>query len=422
MRSSNDECPRCGAPLPAAVPGVNIRTCGYCHTTVEVHERKGPEVRTDRSLGPGRPFADARFRTQALAAGAVGVAVLVLALVSALSAPTPKRAPKPPAPSPSPQQALETPPTPRERLRALAGVVLLEPESRADALVALVTPLEGEASARWLTAREPATGRELWRRSLEGSVAVERILRIPLADTLIVALPNELFGLDAGTGQSVWQRARTTAAVRACAAEREFGLVGADQSFAAYSITTGSPATLKRAACDDVYASNADAPNFEFVDAEKAARWLPKGAGFEAKRGLLPRHGSAQVVLGAESNGAASAGVVSGRRWLWQANVASEDPELARLTTPPLAAVREECVVVAFAAKSGVALTALGLESGERRWTTPLSSGDAAGDAAGSSELLISRGGHVAYRAASGEFWVLSLETGAIEWTLHEQE
>jgi len=422
MRSSNDECPRCGAPLPAALPGVNLRSCGYCHTTVEVHERRPKERRPDAPLASPRLFADPRVRTQVFVAGSVGFAVLTLALVGALSASGPSPRPQPPAPSPVPSPVVESPPPPRERLRALAGLVLLERESREDAFLALVTPLDGSANERWLTARDPATGRELWRRPLGGSDAPERILRIPLDDTLIVALPNELLGLDAATGQSAWQRARTTAAVHACAAEREFGLVGADQSFAAYSITTGSPATLKRAACEGVYASNADAPNFEFVDAAKAARWLPSGAGFEVKRGLLPRHGSAEVVLGAERNGAASAGVVTGRRWLWQANVANEDPELGRLTTPPLAAVREECVVVPFVAKSGVTLTAFGLESGERRWTTPLPAANAAGAGEGSSELAISRGGHVAYRAGSGEFWVLNLETGAIEWTLHEQE
>jgi len=67
-----------------------------------------------------------------------------------------------------------------------------------------------------------------------------------------------------------------------------------------------------------------------------------------------------------------------------------------------------------------VVLTALDLESGERRWTTPLAGArEARPDA---SELAISRAGHVAYRAGSGEFWVLSLETGAVEWTLHEKE
>lgn len=417
MRPSNDECPRCGAPLPAVVPGVNLRTCGYCHTTVEVRARPSLERRSDSALA--RPFADPRVRTQVYVALGVGFALLMLAMVSALSASSPAPRPVPPAPTPTPSPVVESPPPPRQRLRALSGLVLIEQDDRADAFLALVTPLEG--GGRWLTAREPATGRELWRRPLDGPDAPERILRIPLGDTLIVALPDELLGLDSGTGQSAWQRARSAAAVRACAGEHDFGLVGADQSFAAYSITTGSPATLERAACDAVYASNGDAPNFDFVDAAKAVRWLPNGATFEVKRGLLPRHGSAQVVLGAESGGAASAGVVTGRRWLWQANVANEDPALARLTAPPLAAVREECVVIAFVAKSGVALTALGLESGERLWTTPLAQKSAAGADSGSSELAISRGGHVAYRAASGELWVLSLATGAIEWTLHEE-
>jgi outer membrane protein assembly factor BamB len=315
---------------------------------------------------------------------------------------------------------VESPP-PRERLRAFAGLVLIEQDNRADAFLVLAGPLAGSGNERWLTARDPGSGRELWRRALDGSAAPERILRVPLGDTLVVALPQALWGLDAGTGESSWQRARATAAVHACAAEREFGLVGADGSFAAYAIATGSPASLSRAACADVYASNAAAPNFEFVDATRAARWLPDGAGFRVKRGLLPRHGSARVVLGGESNGAASVGVVTGRRWLWEANVASEEPELAAFTEPPLAAVREECVVVAFVAKSGVRLTALGLESGERRWTTPLP-GTADATAAAASELAISRGGHVAYRAGSGEFWVLSLDTGAIEWTLNAQE
>lgn len=355
----------------------------------------------------------------------VGAGVSMTAVVLAVNlSRAPDPAPRPPPTSdPAPTAMVEKPtPKPRERLQALAGVVLVEEDNRADAFLILATPLEGNAEHRWLTARDPASGSELWHRPIDVADAPERILRIPFGATLVVALSNELWGLDAGTGQSSWQRVRTTAAVRACASGGEFGLVGANGDFAAYTITTGSPVSIKRAACNDVYASNADAPNFEFVDAARTARWLPSGDGFRTKRGLQPRHGSAQVVLGAESNGAASVGVVTGRRWLWQANVASEDPELARLTTPPLAAVREERVVVPFVAKTGVVLTALDLESGERRWTTPLPQTTDAGAATGGSELAVSRGGHVAYRAGSGEFWVLSLDTGAIEWTLHEQE
>ncbi len=416
MRPSSDECPRCGAPLPGLVPGESLRTCGYCHTTLEVEQK----ARIER-------LADPRLRMAYLGGGAALLVTLAFGSVSVISA----SAPKPVAPPPSNAQTTATPvvadpplvaePVERERLRALSGLVLLEREDKSDAFLVLVTPLDGGGNARWLSAREPANGRELWRRRLDVTDRAERILRIPFGDTLVVALPEELWGLDAATGESSWQRARTTAAVRACEKAPAFGLLGADGSFAAYSITTGSPVSLERARCPGVYSSQGDAPNFAFVAGESATRWLPNKAGFVVTRGLQPRHGSAQVVLGAEPNGTASVGVLTGRHWLWQANVANEAPERASFTTPPLAAVREACVVVAYGWKSSVMLTALDLESGERRWTTSLAANREARADAGASELAISRGGHVAYRAGSGEFWVLSLETGAIAWTLHEK-
>ncbi len=422
MRTSTDECPRCGAPLSGAVPGVNVRTCGYCHATVEVAEQRPQERAPEQRVSAQEPFVLWAVRFPYLVTACTVLFGLVVALTRVLSEPKASPRPSPLASETTATPIASTPAPPREWLRALSGLVLIDVDDRTDAFLVLATPLEGGGAERWLTAREPRSGRELWKRPLETTAAAENILRIPLGESIIVALPDAVWRLDAATGSSDWQRPRPTNAARACANGNAFALIDATGELTAYSVANGSPVALQRGSCADVYASNADAPNFAFVDAAKAARWLPSGAGFKVKRGLLPRHGSAKVVLGTDANGAVSVGVLDGARFLWQANVANEDPELATLTTPPLAAAREECVVVAYVAKSNVVLSAFGLESGERRWSTALPSMSGASDATVAGELAISRDGHVAYRAGSGGFWVLNLLNGAVDWTLHEKE
>jgi PQQ-like domain len=314
-----------------------------------------------------------------------------------------------------------------ERLRALPGLVLVGQNHDADALLLVVEPVTTANKLRRLTARDPASGRELWSRPLEFEGPVEQILSIPIAEKLVVAMPNRVWGLDPETGQMSWERATTSAPERACARGRDFGLIDAKLGFSAFSAVTGAPTALARAACEPIYDSRSDAPNFAFADAATAIRWLPENDDFVVTRGLLPQRGAAEVVLGIQKNeagaGSASVGVVSSRRWLWQANVANEAPSSAEFTTPPLAAVRERRVVVPYVSGQHVALTGLELTSGERLWTTVLpeasDSRSNAPVAEGSqSELAVARGGHVAYRTAKGELTVLNLDTGAIEWTL----
>ncbi|HTQ06335.1 MAG TPA: PQQ-binding-like beta-propeller repeat protein [Polyangiaceae bacterium] len=422
MRTSTDECPRCGAPLPGGVPGVSFRTCGYCHTAVEVDEPRPEERAPEPRALTQRPLVPGVVRFQYLAAASIVLCGLVVSLAHVLFDPKASPGVSPTASAASVTRIASTPAPPRERLRALAGVVLIELDARTDAFLVLATPLEGGGAERWLSAREPRSGRELWKRPLATTAAAENILRVPFGESVVVAQPGEVSRLDAATGSSDWQHPRTTNSVRACASGNAFGLLDAARELTAYSVANGSPVALRRESCGDVYASNAGTPNFAFVDAAEAARWLPSGSGFEVKRGLLPRQGSTKLVLGAEASGAASVGVLDGGRFLWHANVANEHPELAKLTSPPLAAARDDCVVVAYVANSNVVLSGFGLQSGERRWSTALPSLNGASDATVAGELAISRDGHVAYRAGSGEFWVLNVLNGAVDWTLHGKE
>lgn len=359
---------------------------------------------------------------------AVGLLVLSSAALAMLGA---KRAPPAPAPPVAPTPVTATPPElssepepAREHLRVLAGVLLLERGGRADAdgLLVLAEAPEPAGRARWLLALDPATGGERWRRPLDPGIAPESVLRLPLGDTLVVALPQELWGLEPESGRTVWQRVPSSAPVRACVHGRDFGLLDATHSLSAYSGTTGSPLAFGPSACSPAYDSSADAPNFEFVDASVAARWLPREPRLHPLRGLSPHQGTAEVVLGTEADsGSASLAVVTRQRLLWQANVANESPALARWTSPPLASVRLERVVVPYVWKRSLLLSAFDLATGERRWTTPLPSPSGGVDdvaAGGEGALAISRGGHVAYRAPTGELFGLDLDTGAIEWKL----
>ncbi len=313
-------------------------------------------------------------------------------------------------------------------MRALPGLLLLEEGGEHDALLLLVEPLAGAPRQRQLTARDASSGREWWRRPVEREGPAQQLRTLQVGKTLVVMLPHLLWGLDPQSGRMLWQRALDAAPARSCASGRDFGLIDEKGGFAAYSSATGSPSALARAACAPVYDSHSDAPNFAFIDAASATRWLPRDDEFAVERGLLPSRGTAQVVLGTPKSGAsrdtANVGVLSGRRWLWQANVANEAPDGARFTTPPLAAVRGERVVVPYVTEGGVVLTALELASGERRWTTALpgstsvTSSAPSGSENQAGELAISRRGHAAYRQASGKLWVLSLDTGAIEWSL----
>jgi hypothetical protein len=428
-RRTPDECPRCGAPLPRAVEGITIRSCSYCHTTVEVPadipERLSPQLLTKFPA----LFMNRRALIGSLLAASFVIFVGTLATLNALQRPPPPTLRSTAEPTTATPAIADTRPAEPacERLHALSGLVLVRQNDDADALLLVVEPVTTADKQRKLSARDPSSGRELWSHPVEFEGPAEQILRIPMAETLVVAMPNRLWGLAPDDGQMSWERTTTSAPEQACAHGRDFGLIDAAQSFSAYSAVTGSPTSLARPACEPVYDSRSDAPNFTFVDAATAARWLPQGDGFVVTRGLLPRQGAAQVVLGTQKDeagsGSASVGVLSGRRWLWQANVANAAPSTASFTTPPLAAVREKRVVVPYVSNQRVALTGLELTTGERLWTTVLPEShdgpSSAPVARGSqSELAVARGGHAAYRTASGDLTVLNLDTGVIEWTL----
>jgi hypothetical protein len=421
-RRTPDECPRCGAPLPAPAAGIALRSCSYCHTTVEVPE-SAPLRLTPLKIQLNRAVALVSLLTAVglVLAGVLSASRLRRGAPASLSVSTLL------APAVSSTTAEAPPPEPPcERLRALSGLVLVEQGDKADAFMLVIEPFAAAAGQRRLSLRDPASGRELWNRPLEFEGSGEQLLSIPLGETLVVAMPNRIWGLDPENGQPSWERATTIGPAertRACTDGRDFGFVDDEQRFERYSIITGSPVPPQHAGCVPTYDSHAEAPNFAFVAPAVATRWLPPGDGFGVTRGLLPSHGTAEVVLGTEpSAGSASVGVLTGRRWLWQANVANEAPSSARFTTPALAAVRQERVVVPYLSDGRVALTGLELTSGERRWTTVL---PAPADVTGApapegeqSELVIARAGHAAYRAPSGDLTVLNLDTGAIEWTL----
>jgi hypothetical protein len=207
--------------------------------------------------------------------------------------------------------------------------------------------------------------------------------------------------------------------VQLCTGGTWIGVTHAAQDPNTFKLITGEPMAADMRRCEPVYSSRSAAPNFEFIDAQQLQRLLPKTSKLHALRGLLPQRGKAQVVLGMEggSDGRASVGVVTGRRWLWQANVASTLSEHATLLDPALAAVRLERVVVPYIApNSSVRLVSYDLKDGRRIWSQALDGAHLEG-AKSEAQLLVSLDGHLLFGGA-GKLWAVKLTDGTKVWSI----
>jgi outer membrane protein assembly factor BamB len=119
-------------------------------------------------------------------------------------------------------------------------------------------------------------------------------------------------------------------------------------------------------------------------------------------------------------------GVASGRKWLWQADLASSVGETARWLDPPLAVVRSDTLVVPYVTTEGAKLAAFTLPTGKLVWAQALPK-VAVDDTGGvgsqrtAPELSISLARRIFYRTQEGRLWVLNLDSGILEWSLGDQ-
>jgi outer membrane protein assembly factor BamB len=113
--------------------------------------------------------------------------------------------------------------------------------------------------------------------------------------------------------------------------------------------------------------------------------------------------------------------VASRKAWLWSARLGKASAADARLLSPPLAAVRNERVVVPYVLgdRSELHLASLELGSGRLVWDRLLSA-DFAESSAADAELRISRSGLIYFSSGLGQLWALGSDGQPI-WKLGEE-
>lgn len=318
----------------------------------------------------------------------------------------------------------------REALRVLPGSIVMEGDAQPNDLLAVLEPWANTAGQRWLARVNARTGEIEWRNAIDANLAPHAIIRTIVGDAVVVATPTQLLAFDAQSGHIRWKRGLGSAPLNLCSAKAGLGVIDAANRVSIYSLATGFP-TLN-GQCAATYSSNFGAPNFTPTDATGAAPWLPKRTSFVAQRALLPLHGTAQVFIGLDKNPSSpqdrvpALGVASGRKWLWQADLASSVGETARWLDPPLAVVRSDTLVVPYVTTEGAKLAAFTLPTGKLVWAQALPK-VAVDDTGGvgsqrtAPELSISLARRIFYRTQEGRLWVLNLDSGILEWSLGDQ-
>lgn len=412
------ECPRCGAPLPKNSGGRIV--CKYCRVTVNVPTRQPPVNRHPARQGTELPaWAKPWLRVEALVS-----VMLVLGMVawqlyehSDLVVPQPTLVAEPPAgdevPNDSPPDPQPEPPVTPE-VRRVAGKPLLAGAGDGERVVALAEFSDGRAP--WLAAWRASDGELLWRWALaEGgdAVASERAV---LDDSILVRTGEKLVRLDANTGQVVWTARVPTSNGRLCATKAYVAIHTDKPPEQALERETGAPLVVKPGACETLYSSLDDAPNFRYLPA--TAPELPKRPkDFTVHRGLLPKSGNARVVIGTKGPDAVPAvAVVANGRWVWQQEVS--EFSVARLPEPALAAVRRESVVVPFWDERNrtLRLAAFNLTNGARTWERVVAEGVASGVGL-PLEVAVALDGLV-FVSFDDRLQAHSLLTGELQWSV----
>jgi hypothetical protein len=419
-------CPQCGAPLSRS-PQRRAVTCAHCGTRLEPEPSDSPEpAREPAPEDTARPLAYPASSSHAyrwllgLVPTLVVYAFYLIIWRQAQPAPLPTSAP--PLPTSAPEATPPAAPAPSPPPLVLPGLLLV-PAARAGSGENLVAVMEDAGGReRWLGAFEGATGEVLWRWPLDPSrAALAEAPRSVIDDMLLMAGPNTVYGLDLKTGSLSWSRDTGGRVEGLCSGKGFAGLTFADRRFVAFSVATGSSVEGRPAACAEVQTSRSVAPNFSVVDGAGLQPPLPSRAPLSVQRALVPHKGTARVLLGRDVAGLPVVAVASGERWLWDARIGRGNAHRARLLMPPLAAVRNERVVVPYilANPGELRLASLELASGRVIWDEPLTTRDVEAHAP-AAELRLSRAGTIYLSNGRGQLWVVGFDS-QLAWKLGER-
>jgi hypothetical protein len=420
-------CPQCGAPLPRSTQRRPVR-CEHCGASFELEVSEGP------SSSRPEPAPEDTARPLSYPAASSHTYRWLLGLVPMLIAygfyliawrqalPTPLPATVPPRP---PSSAPDTKPTPAPDAepppRVLSGLLLV-PRAGSRGAENLVAAVEaGSGRERWLGAFDGATGEVLWRWPLDPSQpGLADALRSVIDGMLLVASPTTVYALSPETGALSWSRGTGGPALGLCSGDGFAGLSFPNRRFVAFSVATGSSVDGRPDACTEALTSKSIAPNFSVVEGGALEPPLPGRAPLDVQRALVPHKGTARVLLGTDASGLARVAVASRERWLWDAGLGRGEAKRARLLSPPLAAVRNERVVVPYvlANPGELRLASLELASGRLIWDEALTTRDV--DAlAPNAELRLSRAGTIYFSNGKGQLWVVGFDAQPA-WKLGE--
>jgi outer membrane protein assembly factor BamB len=239
---------------------------------------------------------------------------------------------------------------------------------------------------------------------------------------LVVASPVKVFGLSPESGETSWVRNTGAPPSSLCAGQGFAGLRFPNERFVAFAVATGSGTAGSAEACKPLISSRSTAPNFALVDGPALDPPLPDRSPLRVQRALVPHQGSVRVLLGSDLAAASARVAVASRKaWLWNARLGRAHAAGARLLSPPLAAVRNERVVVPYVLGDGSELHLASLELGSGRlvWDRVLSAGFSEPSSA-DRELRISRSGLIYFSSGLGQLWALGSD-GQTIWTLGEE-
>jgi outer membrane protein assembly factor BamB len=279
----------------------------------------------------------------------------------------------------------------------------------------------GAQRKRWLGAFDGATGEVLWRWPLDRDAGLVEAPRSVIDGMLLVASPSTVYALNPATGALAWSRDTGGRVEGLCSGKGFAGLSFPNRRFVAFSVATGSSVEGRPDACSEVMTSRSIAPNFSVVEGGRLVPPLPSRAPLHVQRALIPHKGTARVLLGTDASGLGRVAVASRERWLWDARLGGGDASRARLLSPPLAAVRNERVVVPYVLTDPgeLRLASLDLASGRLIWDEALATREVEARAP-AAELRLSRAGTIFFSNGEGELWVVGFDAQRA-WKLGER-
>lgn len=424
------DCPRCGAPLPAAKDGRTI--CKYCRNIVHVEL---PPTQHPAQRSAAFPWLKLQVVWSLAAALCLGgwQVYRMLGESELLSGLQPSKGPAPDSSSNSSSSSSERSTTaPIALVPASDRVVEVQSklllinavnEVHQDCLA--IARLANDGRGRSLVAFNGRTGRVLWRHAVSKEAASGYLELATTSDSVLLKSQDELLHLRAKDGSVVWRAKAKTEGTKLCSTQAYVALAGATAPTSAWDWKGGNLLQVKPGSCEPLYSTFAAGPNFDYADALALGKLTAPTNGFTPLRGLIPHQGNARVVLGNRTSNASEAsvpevGVVINRRWVWQREVSEHT--IASFTDPPQAAVRRENVVVPYwdAQNKVLRLAAFELGNGKRRWDISLGE-HAARRSDSEIDVVLSLDGAVFAKTPDGQLSAYTLSTGTALWSLDKQ-